>query len=207
MVAQRIGEVTRFLTAPGAPHFDIHHAQDPITANALADLTQAGTIRRFIRTMHHLDHFDDPRLAAWQDRAIRAAAHLCCVSQLWQTRIRQMFDREAETVGNGVDTNRFSPTPGPSDTDLRARIGLPETGRVLLAVGGVEPRKNTLNILRAFQLLHATNPDVRLLIAGGATLLDHSAHRAAFETIFATSSAADAVHLAGIVDDSDMPAL
>jgi glycosyltransferase involved in cell wall biosynthesis len=46
-----------------------------------------------------------------------------------------------------------------------------------------------------------------LLIAGGATLLDHGATRAEFDAAFAATPAADAVHLAGVIDDADMPAL
>jgi glycosyltransferase involved in cell wall biosynthesis len=80
-------------------------------------------------------------------------------------------------------------------------------GRILLAIGGVEGRKNTLNILRAFQRLHTNAPDVQLLIAGGASLLDHGAAQAAFAAAFAETPAAHAVHLAGVVADADMPAL
>jgi glycosyltransferase-like protein len=208
MVAQRIAEIGAFLRQPGAPRFDIYHAQDPISANALADLTSAGVIGGFVRTAHHLDTYTDPRLAAWQDRAVIEAAQLCCVSDLWQARLWQRYGRTATNVGNGVDLARFGQS---SDTaDLRARLGLPPklaTGRVLLVIGGIEARKNTLNVLRAFQLLYAARSDVRLLIAGGATLLDHGAERARFAEAFAATQAADAVHLAGIIADADMPAL
>ncbi len=206
MVAARIEEIGGYLASPLAPVFDVYHAQDPISANALADLVQRGVIKGFMRTVHHLDEFDDPRLAAWQDRAVGAADMLCCVSRLWQRRLSERYGRVAHVVGNGVDTTRFYPSIEPSET-IRSRLGLPDQGRVLLAIGGVEARKNTLNILRAFAAVHTAEPDVRLLIVGGASLLDHSAHQAAFDAAFADTPAADAVHFAGVVADADMPAL
>jgi glycosyltransferase-like protein len=204
MVALRIDEIARFLQRSDAPKFDIHHAQDPISANALADLAQQGVTSGFIRTVHHLDTYTDDRLNAWQDRAVRTATSLCCVSRLWQERLKQRYGRDAFNVSNGVDTKRF--TPMPENPALRARLGVP-AGRILLAIGGVEGRKNTLNILRAFQRLHTHTPNVRLLIAGGASLLDHGAAQAAFAAAFAEIPSAHAVHLAGVVADTDMPAL
>jgi glycosyltransferase involved in cell wall biosynthesis len=78
---------------------------------------------------------------------------------------------------------------------------------VLLSIGGVERRKNTLNILRAFQNLHADMPDLHLLIAGGASLLDHHAQRTAFNAALADTAFSDRVHLVGVIADQDMPAL
>jgi glycosyltransferase involved in cell wall biosynthesis len=123
---------------------------------------------------------------------------------MWRDRLAQRYGRYATVVGNGVDAAHFM--PGHESGDLRLRLGLPP-GRVLLVIGGIEARKNTLNVLRAFQRLHARLPDVRLLIAGGATLLDHGAEQAAFVAALAEGSAADAVHLAGVIADADMPAL
>ena len=54
-------------------------------------------------------------------------------------------------------------------------------GPVVLAVGGVEERKNTLRLLRAFARLRGALPAARLWILGGATVLDHGVYRAAFE--------------------------
>ena len=206
MVATRIAEIRAFLAAPGAPRFDLHHAQDPITANALADLVAAGCIAGFVRTVHHLDRFDDIRLARWQDRAVETASLLCCVSTLWQQRLSELTGREVHNVGNGVDRHRFTPAPDATDAELRARWALP-AGPVFLALGGVEARKNTTGVLQAFLRLRAARPDAHLLIAGGATLLDHAATRAAFDAELRRADATDAVTIAGVVPDALMPAL
>ncbi len=54
----------------------------------------------------------------------------------------------------------------------------PSGAPILLAVGGVEERKNTVRLLQAFAALHAQYPSVRLVIAGGASILDHDAYQA-----------------------------
>ncbi|WP_284948159.1 MSMEG_0565 family glycosyltransferase [Acidisoma cladoniae] len=191
MVAQRIEEIADFLCNA---RYDIFHAQDPISANALDRLA-----RPFLRTVHHLDDFADPRLAAWQDRGMRAAERLFCVSRIWGDRIAAITGRVTVLVGNGVDTPRFTPAPEAGD----ARLALPR-GPLFLAMGGIEARKNSLSILRAFLSLQDQHPTARLLIAGGATLLDHGATRAAFDALCAGNAA---VHRLGVIADEDMPAL
>ncbi len=46
--------------------------------------------------------------------------------------------------------------PDDSDAALRALLKLPAGARVFLAIGGVEKRKNTIAILEAFRIVHAT---------------------------------------------------
>ena len=65
LVTQRVGEIRQALRSHS---FDVLHAQDPISANALADLVQEGRITGFARTVHHLDSFDHPQPAARHDR-------------------------------------------------------------------------------------------------------------------------------------------
>jgi len=103
-----------------------------------------------VRTVHHLDHFDNPRLAAWQTRAWRDADRVLCVSEVWTREMRDTYGIEAATVPNGVDLNRYSTQRTPHDERLRQRHGIDGRGPVVLAVGGIEARKNTLGLLDAF---------------------------------------------------------
>ncbi|MFX6201787.1 hypothetical protein ABTF50_20520, partial [Acinetobacter baumannii] len=76
---------------------------------------------------------------------------------------------------------RHSPRSDPRDQAVRRSQGL--TGKpLLLAVGGVEPRKNTLGILQAFVRLRRVYPQAQLVIAGGASVLDHAGYQRAFQT-------------------------
>jgi glycosyltransferase involved in cell wall biosynthesis len=81
-------------------------------------------------------------------------------------------------------------------------------GPIFLAIGGVEERKNTLRILEAFAQLVAIRPDAELVIAGGASLLDHSDYQQAFAARLAQMGpAAASVHRTGVIEDADMPRL
>ena len=79
----------------------------------------------------------------------------------------------------------------------------------MLTLGGIEARKNTLGTLRAF--LHVMDrglhPDLELVVAGGATLLDHAEARRAFDDALRGSVHAGRVRLAGVIDDDEMPSL
>ena len=203
LVERRIGEIRDALLGQ---HFDVLHAQDPISANALADLVAKGRIPGFARTVHHLDHFSHPVLAARQERGFMAATELFTVSAMWESALREDHGRKAPVVGNGVDPVRFSPAPNTYDASLRARYRLPAGHRLILTVGGIERRKNTLQLLDAFLALRREQPDVHLVVAGGASLLDHSAYRTLFAARLRESGAADHVTITGSVADDDMPA-
>jgi glycosyltransferase-like protein len=207
MVEVRVADYLRFFERASHREFDVFHAQDGISGNALATLKQNGLIGPFARTVHHLDQFHDPKLQALQDRAITAADRLFVVSRLWRDRLARGYGRDATVVGNGVDTERFSNRAHPQDAALRERLAL-RNGPVVLSVGGVEERKNTHRILQAFQIVRQAWPTARLIIAGGSSLLDHSAYQSQFaELLRASRFPAKAVLRTGSIPDADMPSL
>jgi glycosyltransferase-like protein len=207
LVQTRIGDYVAHFEHAAHGRFDIYHAHDGISGNALATLKQRGTIPGFARTIHHIDAFDDPRIEAWQTRSIMAADRHFTVSRLWQGALQTRFGLDAAIVGNGVDRRVFTPRRDGREIALRQRLGLGD-GPVLLAVGGVEARKNTLRMLQAFRQLRAIRPDAQFLIVGGASLLDHSGYRAAvMAELAADPDKARSVVLAGPQAQADMPAL
>ncbi|SNB73004.1 glycosyltransferase, MSMEG_0565 family [Arboricoccus pini] len=179
LVSQRIDEISAYVANQPPDRFHILHAQDPISANAVLALRPARIKTPLVRTVHHVDNFADPVLACWSQRAIEKPDVLCCVSAHWQAILRKTHGREAFCVGNGVALDRFSPAPRPQDAALRQELELGQ-GPLFLAVGGIEARKNSQNILAAFRWVQAALPEARLIFAGGATLLDHSSYQAAF---------------------------
>jgi glycosyltransferase-like protein len=198
MVRQRAAEYRAWFAEPAHRRFDVFHAQDGISANALADMRDDGLIPGFAHTVHHIDDFADPAVAALQARSITAASRHFVVSRMWRDVLAAEWGVEADLVGNGVDLQRF--TPGAAAQD--------GAGPVFLSVGGVEARKNSLGILAAFRLLHARQPDARLVIAGGASLLDHGGYQARFAEALAQSGLpAQAVQRLGPVSDAVLPAL
>jgi glycosyltransferase-like protein len=151
--------------------YDVVHAQDCISANA------AG---RCMRTVHHLDHFTTPELAACHQRAIvEPHAHIC-VSAAVAGELLNGWGITATVIPNGVDAQRFSHATGPAGAAARA-TWRSRLGRYVLTVGGIEPRKGSLELLEAYARLYAELPDVRLVIAGGETLFDYRDYRAGWE--------------------------
>lgn len=207
MVETRVGDYVRYFEDVASRRFDVFHAQDSISGNALATLKQRGLIQRFARTVHHMDVFDDARLTELQHRAIAEADQIFTVSRMWADHVAEAFACRPTVVGNGVDLNRFSSTPIPSDFGLRTRLGLRE-GPVLLSIGGIEERKNTLTIVDAFVQLRTIHPAAQLVIAGGASVLDHDAYQVSFRhRLLEVGLPPGAVILAGVMPDAEMPSL
>jgi glycosyltransferase-like protein len=205
MVEQRIAEYVNHFEHAQARDFDLFHAHDGISGNALATLKARGLISGFARTVHHIDQFSGPRLMQLQDRSIDQADLFFTVSAMWQNTLAVSRGLRSTVVGNGVDTSRFSPAI--DGEPLRARLDL-QHGRVFLSVGGIEARKNTLRMLEAFRQVRAVYRDAQFVIAGGASLLDHRGYQGEFRAALAAlGEHAAAVHLLGTIADVDMPAL
>jgi glycosyltransferase involved in cell wall biosynthesis len=75
----------------------------------------------------------------------------------------------------------------------------------VLAVGGIEPRKGTIDLVEAYHLLRQRLPDVGLIIAGGETLFDYRDYRAAFEQKCADLDVEPVI--LGTLEDDDLPSL
>jgi glycosyltransferase-like protein len=153
--------------------YDVVHAQDCISANA------AG---RCVRTVHHIDQFSTPELAACHDRAlVEPFAHVC-VSEAVAQELSAGWSIRAEVIPNGVAYERFATAAGDSPSAARARRRWKDRlGRYVLAVGGIEPRKGSLDLLESYAALHAEQPGLRLVIAGGETLFDYRDYRSEWE--------------------------
>ncbi|MFD7158435.1 MSMEG_0565 family glycosyltransferase [Kribbella sp. NPDC059898] len=171
--------------------YDVVHAQDCISANA------AG---RCIRTVHHLDRFTTPELAACHERAIvRPYAHVC-VSTAVAGELLAGWGLKATVIPNGVDAARFAAAAADGAAVGRWRRRL---GRYVLTVGGIEPRKGSLDLLEAYARLGTA--ELRLVVAGGETLFDYRGYRTAWDERAAELGVEPVV--LGTVDDAQLPSL
>lgn len=182
--------------------YDIVHAQDCISANAAGHC---------LRTVHHLDHFTTPELAACHERAITAPFGVICVSRAVASEVAAGWGITATVIPNGVDAGRFALAAGAGAAERAARRRWRRRfGRYVLAVGGIEPRKGSLDLVEAYALLRSSAPDVRLVIAGGETLFDYRDYRASWDAraaaLFAAAPRAAPAVLGPVPHDS-LPSL
>jgi teichuronic acid biosynthesis glycosyltransferase TuaC len=109
------------------------------------------------------------------DWTIRRAAQIIAVSANLTERARQggVPAQRVATIANGVDTDRFQLIDA---AVARRRLGLPETGRLIVSVGHISPRKGFQRVIRALPQLAERQPDLRFAIIGGkGTEEDNSA--------------------------------
>ncbi|WP_329139450.1 MSMEG_0565 family glycosyltransferase [Streptomyces sp. NBC_01476] len=171
--------------------YDIVHAQDCISANAVDSC---------VRTVHHIDHFTTPELAACHERALTTPYAHVCVSATVADELAAGWGLKAEVIPNGVAYERFADTDPAARDRWRRRLG-----RYVLTVGGIEPRKGSLDLLEAYALLRERLPGLQLVIAGGETLFDYRDYRTRWETRAAELRVRPLV--LGEVPDDDLPAL
>jgi glycosyltransferase-like protein len=205
LVRQRIDEFLRGFDTHPMRH-DVFHAQDCLAASALIE---AGTRRPMVRTVHHVDHFASPYLAACQQRSILRADAVFSVSRLTQREVLAQFGRPSAIAPNGVDVERFESVSPEAMTRVRTRMGIGPDDPIVLSVGGVEPRKNARRALAAVAQAHATHPSLRWVLVGGDSIWDHSEYRAAFDADVAALPAkfTQRIVRAGPIDEEELTAL
>ena len=111
-------------------------------------------------------HAQDAALAPRLALALQRATHLIAVSQsLRRVALRLgAAEDKVRVVGNGVDLKKFSPL---GRSDARRTLGLPETGPVLVTVGGLVERKGFHRVIELLPALRARFPGLVYLVVGG----------------------------------------
>ncbi|MGZ4152153.1 MAG: glycosyltransferase family 4 protein [Actinomycetota bacterium] len=118
--------------------------------------------RHFPDTAPHID-------ARWRRRfaeALQEAPAVIVPSASVAADLREAYgvgEDHVHVVHHGVDAAAFAPVPQPRIDAVRRRFGI--AGPYALFVGGIEPRKNLEQLVRAFARVDA--PYLSLVIAGG----------------------------------------
>ncbi|MDJ0708261.1 MAG: MSMEG_0565 family glycosyltransferase [Leptolyngbyaceae cyanobacterium MO_188.B28] len=204
LIRQRIGEFVHFFEQH-QEQYDIYHAQDCLSANALACLKAQGRIPHFVRTVHHIEDFQSPYLRDCQEKSIYQPDRCLCVSEVWRRVLAAEYGVQAHRVINGVN-RRFSPRPDGSEPALADAYGI-HGDPVYLTVGGIEPRKNSINLLKAFRQVRSRQPQAQLVIVGGATLFDYQDYRQEFMSMARAYGLEDALVSPGVIPDEALPGL
>ena len=166
-----------------ADEFELFHAEDCISANALFHLREKGLIEHYVRTVHHIDDFTSESLIECQLKSIVEPDYVVSVSKLWERELREQYSIDSVVINNGVSTGNFTKSNSTSKKDAKKSFNVEGT-KALLSIGGIEPRKNTITILKAFQIvkseLEKEGEKLVWLIGGGETLFDYRDYREQF---------------------------
>jgi glycosyltransferase-like protein len=177
--------------------YDIVHAQDCISANAVGPC---------IRTIHHLDDFTTPILAECHEKAVVEPYARICVSAAVAAEVFAGWGLRPTVIPNGVRADRFIEAAGASAAARgRRQQWRDKLGRFVLAVGGIEPRKGSIDLVDSYDLLRRQLSDLSLVIAGGETLFDYREYRAAFERRCVERRVEPVI--LGAVPDAELPGL
>ena len=149
-----------------------------------------------------------PPLKAYLDavvpRSVRRADHVLADSEATRDDLIALYDTPADKITvlwSGVDA-RFAPGTSPAALQaVRDRYKLP-TGRFLLSVGTVQPRKNYTRLIEALARLRREVHDLSLVIVGGKGWLEDPIYSALDQF-----GLREAVVFTGFADDADLPAL
>lgn len=206
LAGQHMSDIERYLAANKRVH-DVYHAQDWLMGSVLCHARDklAGPV---VRTVHHVERFDSPYLEHCQAQSIRNADSVLSVSDATRDEVKQRYGVESRRVESGIDSARFAMPPARDVVELGARLGLCSAGPVLLSYGGIEQRKNSIGVLRAFLALRKRLPSACWVIAGQAGPFEQPSYREEFERLLRAASEDDrrAVLFAGVLSEAELMA-
>lgn len=199
---------TRFLNFPkidrmigGADvFFSPHFSACPVTKGC-----------RKVVTFHDLSferypEFFDLRRKFWHfsnhpKKRAKEADHIIAVSESTAYDLSDIYGidpRKISVVYSGIDERFFREQSREELWRVKEKYKLPQ--RFILSLSTIEPRKNVLGIIRAFELCHVRN--VKLVIAGKPGWL----YKDTFNAIKSSKCKNDILYI-GFVGDQDKPAL
>ena len=133
----------------------------------------------------------------------RIAAHVITDSESVRTEIREHLGVSADkiTAVPLAPRRMFRPVPEPEAREVRRRLGVED--EFVLFVGTVEPRKNLLTLVRAFdEMSRATDQRPQLVIAGQKGWLTDKLYEYVEQ-----SALRDRIMFTGYLSDEDLRAL
>ena len=191
-------------TTPGV----VLHAQDCISARAAARVRDDAEVPvPVVRTVHHVDDFTSRVLMDCQRAAILEPDVVLAVTEVWREVLATDYGVRAGVVPNGVDVVRYASGSPRRAAELRASVGAADRP-LLLAVGGLEPRKGSDNLVRALAAVRRrSGAEPVLAVLGGHSFQDYRAYSDAVRADLprlGLELGRDVIEV-GTVPDADMP--
>lgn len=168
-------------------------------------------VRHQVLTIHDIIPIDRPEwfsksFVSWYKWLLpslaRSAQHLIAISEFTKSRIIDAFGIKPEKISvvlNGIGPE-FTPRAEPEVARVRKTLGI-SAAPYLLYVGSVEPRKNLVRLLEAWERIHESCPDTQLLITGLSTRGSRVFSNVNIDRV------PPRVFFTGYVSDEDLPAL
>jgi glycosyltransferase involved in cell wall biosynthesis len=169
--------------------------------------------RATVVTIHDLGYLHEPdahtdwsrRYLDWSTRwSVRAACHVIAISEATKNDLIERYGVPAERISvvyHGID-ERFRPADAAEIARARGGLGLRAHERFILFVGTLQPRKNLVRLIEAFESIADDEPDLKLVLAGRRGWKTDE-----FDHTLATSRHRTRILLPGHVPDADLPAL
>lgn len=156
----------------------------------------------YLECPQYFTKFRATQLKLTVKRTVEAAARILTPSEFSRQAILKHYaidERRVVVVPNAV-SSRFRPIEREvAQASLRKKFDV--RGPFVLTVGDLQPRKNHLGLLRAFEEVLRAHPQLHqdLVFVGKETWYSKELHRAV-----QNSAIADRVHFMGFVDDEDL---
>jgi len=126
---------------------------------------------------------------------LHEADAVICVGRNEAEKAREQLGHDrVHHLGNGVDPVRFSGGNGPA---FRATHGLPASAVVLSCISRLDPQKDQLTLIEAFDKLAAGHPELHVMLAGPETA---AAYVVQLDQRIAASPHRDRIHKLGSLD-------
>ncbi len=157
-------------------HFDLFHS--PMSYFPYIIPVPALLTVHDLRSFHMRESYGMARRRFLNQRiraSVRQACHIIAISDYTKNDLLDLFDIPAERISvihEGIDETRFWMRIGEEQwQEIRKRYRLPS--RYILSVGHLEPRKNYINLLKAYALLRAGHTGVPPLVIVGQENWDY----------------------------------
>lgn len=181
-------------------NYDVFHAQDCISGNAIS---QISNIKK-VRTIHHVDVFENKELRNYQKKSIKLIENRIVVSLFWKNYLKEKYKINSEVIYNGVDSKKFSPkNKGDYFTEKLKLRGK----EVFLFIGGIEPRKGVIYLLRAFKKVNRKIPNSVLLIAGTSGIIDYTPYQKKFFDYLNNLNIKQNIKILNAIEEDKLPSL
>jgi glycosyltransferase involved in cell wall biosynthesis len=156
----------------------------------------------FLEHPEYFTRFRALQLRCTVRRTVKAAARVLTVTEFSKRSIQAAYGLDEERITvlpNGVSSDFRPLSRELAQRSVKSSLGL--SAPFILTVGDLQPRKNHLGLIRAFEQLIKTHPELphHLVIVGKETW-----HSTAVRSAARKSDAASRIHFTGFVGDEEL---